>query len=113
MQNSTSTLLPQKITVRTGGACKKGGKCRRFIAGIEPYLQLRIHEQGVDTLDAALTFALQNEQEHQASKVVLPSYSQQWTSSLTGSLHEIYLALLVLLKLKHFLWSTLLHQVMS
>lgn len=64
---------------------KNGDKCRCFVAGIEPYLQLRIHEQGVDSLDAALTLALQIEQAHQASKVVLPSYSQQWTSPQAGS----------------------------
>ncbi|RXN13088.1 regulator of microtubule dynamics 1 isoform X1 [Labeo rohita] len=64
---------------------KNGEKFRRFVAGIEPYLQLRIHEQGVETLDAALTLALQIEQAHQASKVLLPSHSQQWTSSTAGT----------------------------
>ncbi|RXN16718.1 Disks large [Labeo rohita] len=49
---------------------KNREKFRRFVASIEPYLQLRIHEQGVDTLDAALTLALQIEQAHQASKLV-------------------------------------------
>lgn len=63
---------------------KNGEKFRRFVAGIEPYLQLRIHEQGVDTLDAALALALQIEQAHQASKVLLPSHPQQWTSSAAG-----------------------------
>lgn len=47
-------------------------------------LQLRIHEQGVDKLDAALALALQIERAHQASKVLLPSHPQQWTSSAAG-----------------------------
>lgn len=63
---------------------KNGEKFRRFVAGIEPYLQLRIHEQGVDTLDAALALALQIEQAHQASKVLLPSHPQQWTTLAAG-----------------------------
>ncbi len=63
---------------------ENGENFRRFVAGIEPYLQLRIHEQGVDTLDAALTLDLQIEQAHQASKVLLPSHPQQWTSSAAG-----------------------------
>ncbi len=63
---------------------KNGEKFRRFVAGIEPYLQLRIHEQGLDTLDTALTLALQIEQAHQASKVLLPSQPQQCTSSAAG-----------------------------
>ncbi len=63
---------------------KNGEKFRRFVAGIEPYLQLRIHEQGLDTLETALTLALQIEQPHQASKVLLPSHPQQCTSSAAG-----------------------------
>ncbi len=63
---------------------KNGEKFRRFFAGIEPYLQLRIHEQGLDTLETALTLALQIEQPHQASKVLLPSHPQQCTSSAAG-----------------------------
>ncbi len=67
---------------------KNGEKFRRFVAGIEPYLQLRIHEQGLDTLDTALTLALQIEQAHQASKVLLPSQPQQCTSSAAGIFPE-------------------------
>lgn len=55
---------------------KNGEKFRHFIAGIEPYLQLQTHKQGVDTLEAALKLALQIEQAHQASKVLLPSQPQ-------------------------------------
>lgn len=55
-------------------------KFRCFVAGIESYLQLCIHEQGVDTLDAALALALQIEQAHQVRHILLPSHPQQCTS---------------------------------
>lgn len=64
-----------------GQNAKAGEKFRRFIAGIEPYLQLRCHEQGVNTLEAALQFAIQIENAHHASRVfssphTLQSFSQ-------------------------------------
>lgn len=52
-----------------GQNAKDGEKFRRFIAGIEPYLQLRCHEHGVTTLESALRFAQQIENAHQASRV--------------------------------------------
>ncbi|XP_077358205.1 uncharacterized protein LOC144004677 [Festucalex cinctus] len=52
-----------------GDDAKSGEKFRRFIAGLDPYLQLRCHEQGVKTLEEALKFAVQIETAHQASRV--------------------------------------------
>ena len=52
-----------------GQNAKDGKKFRRFIAVIEPYLQLRGYEHGVTTLESALKFALQIETAHYASKV--------------------------------------------
>ncbi|KAI3352140.1 hypothetical protein L3Q82_020952 [Scortum barcoo] len=60
-----------------GQNAKEGEKFRRFIAGIEPYLQLRCHEHGVKTLDSALQFALQIETAHHASKVFSSSHTLQ------------------------------------
>ncbi len=60
-----------------GQNAKDGEKFRRFIAGIEPYLQLRCHEQGVKTLDAALQFALQIETAHHASRVFSSPHTMQ------------------------------------
>lgn len=52
-----------------GRNAKDGEKFKRFITGIEPYLQMHCHEHGVTTLDAALKFALQIETAHHASRV--------------------------------------------
>ena len=52
-----------------GQNAKEGEKFRRFIAGIEPYLQVRCHEQGLTALDAALKYAMQIENAHHASRV--------------------------------------------
>ncbi len=64
-----------------GQNAKDGEKFRRFIAGIEPYLQVRCHEQGLNTLDSALQFAIQIENAHHASRLfstpnTLQSFSQ-------------------------------------
>ena len=42
---------------------------RRFVAGLSPYLQLKIHEQGVKTLPEALKRATQIERAHEASQI--------------------------------------------
>lgn len=67
---------------------KEGEKFRCFVAGIEPYLQLRCHEQGVKTLESALRFALQVETAHQASRIfpnAHPSTLQFATSAPTAT----------------------------
>ena len=51
---------------------------------IEQYLQLHIHEQGMNTLHAALAMALEIEQGHQASKILMPSHTQLWSSPTAG-----------------------------
>ncbi len=53
-----------------GQKAKNGEKFRRFVAGLAPYLQLRIHEQGVTTLDAALRLAVQIERAHEATSAL-------------------------------------------
>ncbi|XP_034563707.1 uncharacterized protein LOC117829958 isoform X2 [Notolabrus celidotus] len=63
-----------------GQNAKDGEKFRRFIAGIEPYLQLRCHEQGLTSLDAALKFAIQIETAHQASRVFSSQNTVQYVS---------------------------------
>lgn len=75
---------------------KDGEKFRLFIAGIEPYLQLRCHEHGVTTLDAALKFALQIETAHHASQVFsspngLQRFSQVPVSSAVPRLAPTHL----------------------
>ncbi len=52
-----------------GQNAKVWEKFRRFIAGIEPYLQVRCHEQGLNTLDSALQFAIQIENARHASRL--------------------------------------------
>ena len=59
-----------------GKPAKDGEKFRRFIAGIEPYLQLRCHDHGVTTLEEALKFALQIETAHHASRVLSSPHTQ-------------------------------------
>ena len=54
-----------------GKKAKDGEKFRRFVAGLSPYLQLKIHEQGMTTLDAALRIAVQFERAHDASRIAL------------------------------------------
>lgn len=80
---------------------KQGEKFTRFIAGLDQYLQLRCHEQGVDTLETALQFAMQIETAHQASRVftntphlqslstppVYPAVSPGWATQVP-SLHR-------------------------
>lgn len=61
--------LVEEAFPTSGQNAKDGENLRRFIAGIEPYLQLRCHEHGVTTLDSALQFALQIESAHHASRV--------------------------------------------
>lgn len=67
---------------------KEGEKFRRFVAGIEPYLQLRCHEQGVRTLESALQFAVQIETAHQASRMFSNAHlsTQQSVASAPTSL---------------------------
>lgn len=52
-----------------GENAKDGEKFRRFIAGIEPYLHVHCHEQGLNTLDSALQFAIQIENAHHARRL--------------------------------------------
>ena len=49
---------------------------RRFVAGLAPYFQLKIHEQGLSTFDAAVQYAVQLERAHEASQIsILPTAS--------------------------------------
>lgn len=80
-----------------GQNAKDGEKFRRFIAGIEPYLQLRCHEHGVKTLDSALQYALQIETAHHASRVfsspsTLPSFPQTPASPVVPPLTPTHLS---------------------
>lgn len=49
---------------------KDGEKFWHFIVGIEPYLQVQCHEQGLKTPETDLQFAIQTETAHQASTIV-------------------------------------------
>lgn len=64
-----------------GDNAKNGEKFRRFIAGLDPYLQLRCHEQGVKTLEEALQFAMQIEAAHQASTLFAASGPTQFCTT--------------------------------
>lgn len=80
-----------------GQHAKDGEKFRRFISGIEPYLQLRCHEHGVKTLETALQFALQIETAHHASRVfsstnTLPCFSQASGASPAPPLTSTHLS---------------------
>lgn len=65
-----------------GDEAKNGEKFRRFIAGLDPYLQLRCHEQGVKTLEEALQFAMQIEAAHLASKMFVAPGQTQFFSTI-------------------------------
>lgn len=63
------SCLVKEAFLTYGDNAKAGEKFRLFIAGLDPYLQLQYHEQGVKTLETALQFSIQIEAAHQASKV--------------------------------------------
>ena len=57
----------------TYGDAAKDGECfRRFIAGIDPYLQIKVHEMGATNFSTALEIAGRIERAQQASKNSLP-----------------------------------------
>lgn len=57
----------------TYGKNAREGECfRRFISGIDPYLQLRVHELGATTFKQAVEFAGRVERAHQASNISTP-----------------------------------------
>ena len=51
---------------------KEGESFRRFVAGLDEYLQLKVHEAGSKTLDDALVVATRVERAHEASKIKVP-----------------------------------------
>ena len=61
-----------------GSNAKKWEKFRRFVAGLDKYLQLKIHESGVTNLEDALTLAARIERAHEASKVAPPLTSNPY-----------------------------------
>ena len=73
----------------------RNAKFRRFIAGIVPYLYVACHKQDITTLDAALQFAIQIENAHQARRVFsalnnLLSFSQALFSSAEAGLSILW-----------------------
>ncbi|CAM4557863.1 unnamed protein product [Leuciscus chuanchicus] len=82
-----------------------GEQFRRFVAGIEPYLQLCIHEQGVDTLHAALMLALQIEQAQQASKTVPTSSCSTVSTAVHSATSGDFMKLQQTLEIS-FMWPS-------
>lgn len=57
---------------RYGTVAKEGECFRRFIAGIDPYIQLKVHELGATTFKQAIEYAGRIERAHQASQITVP-----------------------------------------
>ena len=56
--------LCQEAFPKYGKVAQNGERFRRFVTGLAPYLQLKIHEHGIKTLDDAVTCAIQLELPH-------------------------------------------------
>lgn len=51
---------------------KEGEAFRCFVAGLEPYLQLKVHEMGAKDLATAVSIASRVERAHLASRIQVP-----------------------------------------
>ena len=68
--------LCQEAFPKYGKVAQNSERFRRFVAGLAPYLQLKIHEQGIKTLEDAVTYAVQLERAQEASQSsIFPSSS--------------------------------------
>ena len=73
-----------------GNEAQKCELFRRFVAGLDPSLQLKIHEHGATTIDAALKIATQCERAQLAMTVTSPTPLMSIAASpLTGPLPDI------------------------
>lgn len=64
---------------------REGEAFRRFVAGLAPYLQLKIHEMGATDLLNAVSIATRVERAHLASRIQLPQNHNGENANITES----------------------------
>jgi hypothetical protein len=65
------TRLCREAFPKYGQQAQDCERFRRFVAGLAPYMQFKIHEQGISSIEDALAYAVNLERAHEASQVPL------------------------------------------